>query len=374
MIHVEHVPGNKETINSINMSNSTISQLPYVSNLLNTIPDLIIIINQLRQIVYANETFVSAFGASEQNEVLGMRLGEVVKCEHSDQPPSGCGTSEKCSVCGALNAMLKSLEGKPWKDECRILTKENDALDLMVNASPFKVGEETYSICTLTDISNEKRRKVLERIFFHDILNTAGGLKGFLELLREGDKEEFDEYLSISEELSEKLIEEIIAQRQISMAENNELTIHPSPFTTREIMGEVKLLYENHNVAVEKKIVIEKETDDLVIITDKTVLRRVLGNLIKNALEASPKGATVYISSAEVDDMIVFAVKNGGVIPKEIQFELFKRSFSTKGTGRGIGTYSIKLLTEKYLKGEVCFESDEKVGTVFRVTYPKKIK
>jgi len=49
---------------------------------------------------------------------------------------------------------------------------------------------------------------------------------------------------------------------------------------------------------------------------------------------------------------------------------LFQRSFSTKGEGRGLGTYSIKLYTERYLKGTVSFSSAEGEGTVFRVRYP----
>ncbi len=46
---------------------------------------------------------------------------------------------------------------------------------------------------------------------------------------------------------------------------------------------------------------------------------------------------------------------------------MFNRTFSTKGEGRGIGTYSIKLLTENYLKGTVSFVSNESKGTVFSI-------
>jgi sensor histidine kinase regulating citrate/malate metabolism len=49
---------------------------------------------------------------------------------------------------------------------------------------------------------------------------------------------------------------------------------------------------------------------------------------------------------------------------------IFQRSFSTKGFGRGLGTYSIRLLTERYLKGSVSFTSSALSGTIFRVRYP----
>ena len=49
---------------------------------------------------------------------------------------------------------------------------------------------------------------------------------------------------------------------------------------------------------------------------------------------------------------------------------IFSRTFSTKGFGRGIGTYSVKLFTEQYLKGKVEFVSESGIGTVFTLVLP----
>ncbi|MBK7188571.1 MAG: hypothetical protein IPH86_07860 [bacterium] len=59
-------------------------------------------------------------------------------------------------------------------------------------------------------------------------------------------------------------------------------------------------------------------------------------------------------------------------MPRTVQLQVFQRSFSTKGRDRGIGTYSIKLLTEKYLGGKASFVSDEGQGTTFSVTLPRR--
>ena len=53
-----------------------------------------------------------------------------------------------------------------------------------------------------------------------------------------------------------------------------------------------------------------------------------------------------------------------------VRHQIFQRSFSTKGPGRGLGTYSVKLFTEQYLKGKVGFESLEGKGTTFFVSLP----
>jgi sensor histidine kinase regulating citrate/malate metabolism len=57
-------------------------------------------------------------------------------------------------------------------------------------------------------------------------------------------------------------------------------------------------------------------------------------------------------------------------MPEKVKLQIFNRSFSTKGIGRGIGTYSIKLITEGYLKGIVDFESAEERGTTFTIQLP----
>ena len=98
-----------------------------------------------------------------------------------------------------------------------------------------------------------------------------------------------------------------------------------------------------------------------------------LGNLLKNALEASSAGETVTVGVMPEDDRVAFWVHNAAHMPRDVQLQVFKRSFSTKGSGRGIGTYSIRLFVTRYLHGSVDFESSEENGTIFRVRLPKDV-
>jgi sensor histidine kinase regulating citrate/malate metabolism len=90
-------------------------------------------------------------------------------------------------------------------------------------------------------------------------------------------------------------------------------------------------------------------------------------------VESSGDLATITLGFSYLDDGCVFEVCNPDVIPREIQLQLFQRSFSTKGAGRGLGTYSMKLLGEKYLKGTVGFESTEENGTKFFIKLPARL-
>jgi len=127
-----------------------------------------------------------------------------------------------------------------------------------------------------------------------------------------------------------------------------------------------------HESGKEKSILVSDNPANIVFESDKVLLQRVIINLLKNALEATPIGGSVVAGIKNSENNITFWVKNDQVIPGEVQMQLFHRSFSTKGEGRGLGTYSIRLLTENYLEGKVSFISNENEGTVFYINLNKK--
>ena len=100
------------------------------------------------------------------------------------------------------------------------------------------------------------------------------------------------------------------------------------------------------------------------------ILGRILDNLVKNALEATVAGGTVTVDATCAGDEVQITVHNPGQIPSEVRPHLFERAFSTRGKGRGLGAYGVKLLTETYLRGRVAFRSDAAHGTTFTVSLP----
>jgi sensor histidine kinase regulating citrate/malate metabolism len=86
--------------------------------------------------------------------------------------------------------------------------------------------------------------------------------------------------------------------------------------------------------------------------------------MLINALEATPDGGTVTLGCKADHAVLRFWVHNDQLISKQIRKQIFKRSVSNKGHGRGNGTYSIKHLSE-LLGGEAYFTSTDSDGTVF---------
>lgn len=345
--------------------------LPHLPTLFDAVSAVVFIVNAQRQIVFANDACARLLGVKDAASVYGMRPGEAVQCEHAEEMPGGCGTSEPCKVCGAVNAVLASQRGRRDTRECRI-TRKNDgeALDLLVWATPLSLDGETFSIVALADISHEKRRRALERIFFHDILNAVGAVQGMAAVLREVGAQEMEEFRERIYQLARNLEEEIEWHRALTQAENNELEPKRMALSSREVLRELVHTFSNHPIANQRHVVLDPQTGDSTFISDPVLIRRILGNLIKNALEAAEPGQTVTLRSEIEEDTVTFAVHNAAFMPRDVQLQIFQRSFSTKGTGRGLGTYSVKLLSERYLGGNVRFTTSPDEGTTFFARYP----
>jgi len=335
------------------------------------------VIDKNRQIVYANDELLTLLGIKTLEPILGKRPGEFISCIHSDEEESGCGTSHACAYCGAVNAILESqrtgMKSMRETQVSTIIDGKHKSWDLNVISTPVSFNGEVFYILVLQDISDEKRRAALERIFFHDLLNSMGALNGLLSILREEtNPDETRELIKLSEDISRNVIDEILSQRQIRAAENGELKVNIELCNSVELLDSAIEKINFHEAGNGKNIVRTEDSVNTFFAIDKILLQRVIINLLKNALEATQLNGTVTSGIRENEDKIIFWVKNDQLIPKDVQMQLFLRSFSTKGTGRGLGTYSIRLLTENYLEGKVSFVSNEAEGTVFSIELNKK--
>ena len=359
---------NEEILNEI----IRLKENSLMNQIIEGFPELAVILNEHRQIVALNSKALTTFNVGDYFEIAGKRLGEALNCIHSNETEAGCGTSKFCRECGAAKAIKKCKdENIVTEEECRITAARNGNqinYDFSVHAHPIFINNKRYTFFTVRDISSVKRREALERIFFHDILNTAGAIRGLVEILPESESEEERKDLENAIHNSiNQLIEEILAQRQLRNAEDGNLTPEFSNVSANSIIEKVFEMYKNHELAHDN-LTYKKLENDITISTDQTLLVRSMRNLIKNALEASSANQKVEIGIDIKNENIIFYVKNDSVIPESVQLQLFQRSFSTKASkGRGIGLYSVKLIVEQYLNGKVEFVSNETEKTIFKI-------
>lgn len=347
---------------------------PLVKALLESRTGATLILNAQRQVVAAGNGVQRFAEGLTLEQLLGMRPGEAIGCSHSHGSPGGCGTSPYCRECGAARAIISAVNGRESQQECRIIQSAPDggfkALELLVNATPFVASGEEFVILSITDISHEKRRRALERVFFHDVINLAGGIQGLLDHLNQLDDGDREIALQMSRDNIRDLLEEVMVHRDLMSAEQNELQPRKHPVVSTMMLQQVAAVYQAHPVSLGKRVLVAGESESFDLTTDPVLLRRILGNLTKNASEASTPGQVVRLHCGVRGGRAVFSVHNEAVMPESIQRQIFQRSFSTKGEGRGLGTYSVKLFGERYLGGQVSFQSAPDHGTVFQLSLP----
>ena len=333
------------------------------------LPLILFVVNDLRQIVWMNARAESLVSTIE----TGQRPGEALGCIHACERPGGCGTSKFCAYCGAPAAIMEALAGAVGSKECvieRRIDRGIDTLDLLVWSKPVGPAGSGFVLFAARDMSAEKRHESLEHIFYHDIGNTASGIHAMLELIDLEGGERGAEYLRYLRAASEQLVEEIESQRALKAAESGTLRPEDELVDPNELIERALGLFDY--AALGKDIGIERAAPapGLYCVCDPALARRVIVNMIKNAVEASGRGDTIRIGCAAAGERCEISVWNRAEMGAEAKMRVFQRSFSTKGRGRGMGTYGMKLLAERYLGATVRFSSEPGRGTTFVLSLP----
>jgi signal transduction histidine kinase len=122
------------------------------------------------------------------------------------------------------------------------------------------------------------------------------------------------------------------------------------------------------------KAIIRIEDNAKTATVEPTYMKRILGNLILNAVQAMPNGGTLTIHAFQEENSLVVTVEDTGEgIPENVKTNLFKPLFTTKSKGQGFGLAVCKRLVEA-LGGTITFQSTPGKGTKFTVRIPNTTK
>ncbi len=340
---------------------------PLIEEILDAVPGVVLILNEQRQIVFATKSILDLFNLPDRDSAYGLRPGELICCSHAALNKCGCGTTSFCSQCGAVNAILAGLEGETRVEECHILHAETGlALDFQAYATPIKILHRDLVVFALKDISHEKRKEALEHTLFHGVNKAVNSMEEVLEDLSDYLLTGHESILEHLNNLAASLKEEIAHYKAVVLAENGTLSVTSESISSLELLNELTEKFNTSGVDV----YLSDKSVDIQFFTDKGLLAQVMSNLLKNAIEASDSDDDVVLGCEYYGKNVSFWVTNKQTIKPDIQLQIFNNSFSTKDKGRGLGTYSAKLIAEQYLNGMVSFTSTEEQGTTFKVNLP----
>jgi len=352
------------------------SNHPVTTAVLNSCRMLLAVLTSDRHIVALNRRLAGQLGLGESDLGRGLRPGAALGCVRRAEAPGGCGTGALCTECG-ITRVLATVEGgdEAAEAECLLCTRRSGSLEpreFMARASTVDVEGARFTVLSLEDIAERQRRDALERVFLHDVLNGLQTLTAGIDLLRLTDPAGAETLVARLERAVARTTREVVAQRDFALLDRGDYVPVTRRIPLEELLATLRDIFGDHPVARDRALRIEPPPHPLHLVTDRTLVERVLENMVKNALEATEPGGTVRVWAVADLARVRLSVWNDSAIPEAIARRVFQRYHSTKdGAGRGLGTYGMKLLGERYLGGAVGFRSADEEGTTFYLDLPR---
>ena len=237
------------------------------------------------------------------------------------------------------------------------------------------------------EAANDAKTEFLQRMS-HDIRTPINGICGMVDMAEHyaDDMEKQTEYRTKVKEASNMLLELVNDVLDMSKLESGEIVLEEIPFNLRKIFEEVLVVIEQ--IAAEQNIRIvweKKEITHRDLIGSPGYVKRVMMNILSNAVKYNRANGQIYISCRELPSeqpemtTIEVTCRDTGIgmteaFQKQI-FEPFAQEHTgsrTKFAGTGLGMPITKKLVEK-MGGTISFESKEGAGTTFVIRVPFKI-
>ena len=248
-------------------------------SILDNMPMNFLILNSSRQVVYLNNSVMNIFKISEKKSALGKRLGDILSCVNTNESPKSCGNTENCNHCILLKSTLRSLKFKSTEEDITIITlSEPFGLNLHVWTNPLLINNKKFVAVTIKDKKKEKIKKDLDLIFFHDILNSFQGLISTIEILKKKTEDtDFSLIIEKLERIADRLSSEIKWQRILTKNENIKPEL--SLVNVKDILYQT-IIDLNSDV---QEFNFELDPGKILIKSDKTMIQRIITNMVKNA-------------------------------------------------------------------------------------------
>ncbi|EAE3609807.1 PAS domain-containing protein [Listeria monocytogenes] len=326
----------------------------------------VMLINVDKQVIMTNRTMYQILG---ETEITGKPFYEVIKSFALSQLIEG--TFE-----------TKTIQQK----EIILYFPREMILDASVSPILGENGEITGIILLLHDITQIRHLENVRSEFVtnvsHELKTPVTALKGFAETLLDGamyDEVLLKKFLTIIKEESDRLHRLIMDILALSRIEQNPVAENVELVDVDEVIEQsARTIFE---MATEKNIRVtipEKTSASVMIETDRDKLQQIIINLLSNAINYTPVDGKVEVKLIEQEAEVIIEVTDNGIgIPAKDIDRVFERFYrvdkarSRHSGGTGLGLSIVKHLVEN-CGGQIEVESQEEVGSTFRVTLPKK--
>lgn len=349
-----------------------------------TSPDAVTINKLSGEYVEINEGFTRLTGFTEE-DAIGKLSSEInIWSNPGDREKLITGLN-KNGIVENLESLFRTKDGRliPGLMSAKIIQLNNEPHILSVTreiAGRKKMEDDLKAAKEKAEEANRLKTEFLHNMS-HEIRTPMNGIMGFSEMLDnpELSKEKRSYYAKIIQNSSRQLLKVIDDILEISTLETKQLKLNEELICLNDLLMELYAVFNLNSKERNIPVYLNKGLKDnqSYILTDKTKLNKILGNLLENALKFTSKGYIEIGYYLEAPDLVLYIKDTGiGISPdkKEKIFERFsqedKEISSTHG-GLGLGL-SISKENAQLLGGDIFLESEKHKGSTFLVKIPYK--
>lgn len=225
--------------------------------------------------------------------------------------------------------------------------------------------------------ANADKDRVMN-VVAHDLRNPIGAIANFLEIVQVKYEHSADEtkILNNSQQAAVRSLHLINDLLEVNQMQSGDLGLYKSPIDAVQLVQQAIAEVQYKTVAKEQSIIFETDIKQIIIDVDGEKVKRVLVNLLDNAIKFSYLNAKVEVNLYKNDKTIFILIKDKGMgIPANIMEHLFDNVITIKRKGtnnepsNGLGLSICKQIVEAHM-GKIKVESEEKKSTVFTIELP----
>lgn len=260
------------------------------------------------------------------------------------------------------------------------LTKKNEKINLdiksheinlLINAYNDMVDQLEDSAQKLAQSEREGAWREMAKQIAHEVKNPLTPMRLTIQNFeRKFDAKDPDIQNKIHQ-YTNTLLEQIDTMSAVASTFSNFASI---PQQNNELLNLTKIAQNTIDVFDKNIVTLNASNETLYIFFDRSLIVRILTNLVKNALQATSHlvNAKVDVDISKENNTIRIDVTDNGVgISEDIQHRIFEPKFTTKTSGMGLGLAIIKNIVESY-QGSIFFDSEPNIKTTFTVLLPSK--